>query len=152
VVTRCHGGGEDDDTSGPSTGFVTTVLADSGSAAGRAGLAGSSSDPGAAGVLIAVVLVPSVRSDALGSAVVFEPSAGSAVDGSGSLSPAGLADCADVPPGRAGGLTEPFDGFGPRGRSDSPAGDAVATERSSRVVSAGTSAVSGLSGEVTSCP
>jgi hypothetical protein len=35
---------------------------------------------------------------------------------------------------------------------DSGVGEAVATVRSSRVVSAGTSVVSGLSGEVTSCP
>jgi hypothetical protein len=56
-----------------------------------------------------------------------------------------------VPDDGVVGFVAPLSGA-PGADFDSGVGEAVATVRSSRVVSAGTSVVSGLSGEVTSCP
>jgi hypothetical protein len=143
AATRCHGGGDDDVTSGPSTGgggtgLVTTVGA---AASGLAGLlplvpfslvaGGGVVDDVVPETVPATVPVSVLATDGLVvTALAGAGIAGAVLAGAGVV--AGLL-AADLP------APAVFDSTA-----------AVATVRSSAVVSFG--AVSGLSGEVTSCP
>jgi hypothetical protein len=166
VATRCHGGGADDVTSGPST-----EDGDAGAAAGRDGVEAGAGVDGRIGVVgPAPAGVDAGFAVAAGFGVIaagFGVTAGFGVDagdadavgaeaaGAVGVAGAGSAGSGDFAAGVPFGLFVAFVPFARSGLaagSDLPTGDAVATVRSSRVVSAGKSAVSGLSGEVTSSP
>jgi hypothetical protein len=147
------------------TGAATTVGADLRSRAGGAAIAAGVSRPeGRAGAAGFEPVAPSFcsalaglagsagRAGDVGTDLVAAVGAGGWTGVAGLAGVVGLAVAAVDVDGDPFGLFVPSAWPAPGARSDLPADDAVVTVRSSRGVSAGASAVSGLSGEVTSCP